>query len=104
MTRRGCTTVAILVAIACAGTTKAEDGKSLYASKCAMCHGADGVPKKTGAGSKAFGDPEFKASATVESIVAATRDGKGKMKPVKSVTEEQAKLIAAHVLTIGAAK
>jgi cytochrome c6 len=77
----------------------AEDGKALYASKCAMCHGQDGVPKKMGAGSKAFGDPEFKKAATVESIVKVTHEGVGKMKPVK-VTDDQAKAIADYILTI----
>lgn len=82
----------------------APDGKALYASKCAACHGTDGVPKKLGAGSKAFCDPEFKAAATVDSIVAVTHEGKGKMKPVKTITDEEAKAIAAHILTIGPAK
>lgn len=82
----------------------APDGKALYASKCAMCHGSDGVPKKMGEGSKAFGDPEFKKSATVEGIVKDTSAGKGKMKPVKGITEDDAKAIAAYILTIGASK
>jgi mono/diheme cytochrome c family protein len=104
--KRTCSLVfATVLVFAWAAVIKAaDDGKALYASKCAMCHGQDGVPKKTGAGSKAFGDPEYKASASVASIVSATLEGKGKMKPVKSVTEDQAKLIAAHILTIGAAK
>lgn len=82
----------------------ASDGKAMYGTKCAACHGNDGVPKKFGAGSKAFGDPEFKKSATVESIVSDTRAGKGKMKPVKSVTQDEAKAIATYILTIGVAK
>jgi len=82
----------------------APDGKALYDSKCAMCHGKDGVPKKTGEGSKAFGDPEFKKTATVETIVKDTHEGKGKMKPLKSVTDEEAKAIAEYVLTLGEAK
>jgi mono/diheme cytochrome c family protein len=81
----------------------APDGKALYGSKCAGCHGQDGVPKKMGAGSKAFGDPEFKKTATADSILKDINEGKGKMKPVK-VTPEEASAIAAHVLTIGAAK
>ena len=82
----------------------ASEGKALYVSKCAMCHGQDGVPKKMGAGSKAFGDPEFKKSATVESIVASIREGKGKMRPVKNVTEAESYTIAAHVMTISPGK
>jgi mono/diheme cytochrome c family protein len=81
-----------------------SEGKALYVSKCAMCHGQDGVPEKMGAGSKAFGDPEFKKAETVDAIVASIRDGKGKMKPIKNVSQEEAGLIAAYILTMGAAE
>jgi len=81
----------------------APDGKALYSSKCAMCHGQDGAPKKMAEGSKAFGDPEFKKTATADSIVADTKNGKGKMKPVK-VTDEEAKVIADYILTLAPAK
>ena len=95
---------AALVALIVAGSpAAADDGKALYDKKCAMCHGSDGVPKKMGAGSKAFGDPEFKKTATVESVVKDTHEGKGKMKPVK-VTDDEAKAIAAYVLSLGEAK
>jgi mono/diheme cytochrome c family protein len=95
------------VVLALAPIARAEgapDGKTLYSSKCAMCHGQDGVPKKMGEGSKAFGDPAFKSAATADSIVTVTHDGKGKMKPVKGLSDADAKAIAAYVLTIGAAK
>ena len=95
----------IVLVLACVASAMAEsEGKALYVAKCAMCHGQDGVPKKMGAGSKAFGDPEFKKSATPGSIVSDIRDGKGKMKPIKNVTEAEAGLIAAYILTMGAEK
>ena len=78
----------------------ASDGKALYSSKCAMCHGNDGVPKKMGEGSKALGDPEFKKTATVDSIVKDTVDGKGKMKPIKNLTPEDTKAIADYILAM----
>ena len=93
----------VLVFVGSVAANAAPDGKALYSAKCASCHGADGVAKKMGAGSKAFGDPEFKKTATADSIVKDIKEGKGKMKPVK-VTDEEAAAIAAHVLTIGAAK
>ena len=78
-----------------------EDGKSLYASKCAMCHGADGVAKKMAAGSKNFNDPAWKASETVEGIVKVTADGKGKMKGLAGkLSPEQMNAIAVYVLTL----
>ena len=82
----------------------ASDGKALYGSKCAMCHGNDGVPKKMAEGSKAFSDPEFKKTATVESIVKDTVDGKGKMKPIKNLTPEDTKAIADYILTMAEKK
>ena len=85
-------------------SSAAPDGKALYTAKCAMCHGNDGVPKKTATGSKAFGDPEFKMAATAEAILADIKDGKGKMKPVKSLTDEEAKTVAEYILTIAPAK
>lgn len=99
--------MALTMVVALAGlgsAAAAADGKALYGSKCAACHGNDGVPKKLGAGSKAFGEPEFKAAATIDAIVAITHEGKGKMKPVKTITDDEAKAIAAYILTIGPAK
>ena len=91
----------IVLALVCAAPAMAaSEGKALYVAKCAMCHGQDGVPKKMAEGSKAFGDPEFKKSAKPESIVETVRDGKGKMKPIKNVTEAQAGLIATYILTL----
>ena len=78
-----------------------EDGKKLYDSKCAMCHGTDGVAKKMGTGSKNFNDPAWKKTATVEGIVKDTADGKGKMKGMAGkLSPEQMTAIANYVLTL----
>ena len=78
-----------------------EDGKKLYDSKCAMCHGTDGVAKKMGAGSKNFNDPEWKKAATVEIIVKQTAEGVGKMKGMADkLTPEQMTAIANYTLTL----
>ena len=79
----------------------AEDGKALYESKCAMCHGMDGVAKKMAAGSKNFNDPAWKKAATVDSIVKDTKDGVGKMKGLgEKLNAEQMKAIAEYTLTL----
>ena len=79
----------------------AEDGKALYESKCAMCHGMDGVAKKMGAGSKNFNDPAWKKTATVDGIVKDIKDGKGKMKGMgEKLSAEQMKAIAEYALTM----
>ena len=78
-----------------------EEAKTLYDSKCAMCHGTDGVAKKMGAGSKNFNDPEWKKTATVEGIVKDTSDGKGKMKGMAGkLSPDQMTAIANYVLTM----
>jgi mono/diheme cytochrome c family protein len=94
---------AVVFTLAGSVAANAADGKALYGSKCAGCHGADGVPKKMAEGSKAFGSAEFKSSHNADAIAKVTLEGKGKMKPVK-VTEEEAKAIAAYIVMMGAAK
>ncbi len=79
----------------------AEEGKPLYASKCAMCHGVDGVAKKMATGSKNFNDPAWKKEATSDGIVKIIHDGKGKMKGLgDKLTEHQAKEIAEYLLSL----
>ena len=97
-------TVMIVAAAAVAATfaSAAEDGKTLYEQKCAMCHGKDGVAKPAGKGSRNFNDPAFWKAATSESIEKITAEGKGKMPAYRSkLKEEQIKSIAAHIKTLG---
>jgi len=77
------------------------DGKKLYDSKCAMCHGTDGVAKKLAAPSKNFNDPAWKKTATVEGIVKLTADGKGKMKGLADkLSPEEMTEVANYILTM----
>lgn len=94
--------IALLAAFAGAvPALAAEDGKALYESKCAMCHGMDGVAKKMAAGSKNFSDPAWKSTATVDSIVKVTKDGVGKMKGMgETLNAEQLRAVADYVLTL----
>jgi len=79
----------------------AADGKALFSSKCAMCHGADGTPKKMAEGSKAFTDAGFKKDHTAEAVTKIMKEGKGKMKPVK-LTDEEMKAVADFVVAMPA--
>ena len=93
--------VAVAFLVSAVPAFAAEDGKALYGSKCAMCHGADGVAKKMAEGAKNFNDPAFKKASTADGIVKIIHDGKGKMKGLgEKVNAEQAKAIAEHVLTL----
>jgi cytochrome c oxidase cbb3-type subunit 3 len=83
----------------------AADGKVLYETKCAQCHGKDGVAKPPGRGSKNFDDPAFQAAWTEESIAKITAEGNGKMPGYRSkLSPEQIRAIAAHVKTLGPSK
>lgn len=93
--------VAFAFCLAVVPAFAAEDGKALYGSKCAMCHGADGVAKKMGAGSKNFNDPAWAKAETADGIVKIITDGKGKMKGLgEKVNADQAKAIAEYALTL----
>ena len=93
--------VAFAFCLAVVPAFAAEDGKALYGSKCAMCHGADGVAKKMGAGSKNFNDPAWAKAETSDGVVKIIHEGKGKMKGLgDKVSADQAKAIAEYVLTL----
>jgi cytochrome c6 len=83
----------------------ADDGKTLYETKCALCHGKNGVAKPAGKGSRNFDDPAFQAASSTADIVKVTSEGKGKMPAYRStLTPAQIQSIAAHIKTLGAAK
>jgi len=79
----------------------AEDGKTLYDAKCALCHGKDGVAKSTAKGSANLNDPEYQKANDVAAIVKVTAEGKGKMpKYQDKLTADQIKLIAEYIKTM----
>jgi cytochrome c6 len=105
MKKSVCMLALIALVIALSPAAFAEDGKTLYDAKCALCHGKDGVAKSVAKGSKNFNDPEFQKTATVDTIVKMMTDGKNKMPSFKGkLSAEQMKMVADHVKTFGAAK
>jgi len=97
-------TTLVLVSVLCAPVFAEEvDGKSLYASKCAMCHGADGVAKAMAKGSANFNDPSF--AAGTQEIVKVTMEGKNKMPKFEGkLKPEEAKAVAEYVKTLSPKK
>jgi len=92
---------AAAAATAPAAAAAPADGKALYAAKCAMCHGADGMAKKMAAGSANFNDAEWQKKTTAETIEKTVTEGKNKMtKWEGKLTAEQIKAVAAYVKTI----
>jgi mono/diheme cytochrome c family protein len=74
----------------------AESGDATYKAKCATCHGATGTPSAGMAkmmGIKAASDPDIQ-KLTVDQIIAAIKSGKGKMKPIAGLTDDQVKDVA----------
>lgn len=83
----------------------AADGKTLFETKCAPCHGKDGIARPPGKGSKDFNDPEFQSAWSAEAIANITSEGKGKMPAYRSkLNPEQIRAVAAHVKTLGPSK
>ncbi len=79
-------------ALAFATSAFAADGAALYSSKCKMCHGPEG---KGGAMFK--GKIAGMPAAEVKNVI---EKGKGKMKPVSTVTGADADAVAQYVSTL----
>lgn len=77
-------------------------GADTYKSKCAMCHGADGMA--TGPAGKSMNVPAVTAPAFKASdadLIAATKSGKGKMPAYAGkLTDAQIKDAVAYMRTL----
>ena len=72
-------------------------GEATYKAKCQMCHGATGAPSPGMAkmmGIKPISDPDIQ-KLTDDQMIAAVKNGKGKMKPVAGLTDAQIKEVVA---------
>ena len=95
-----CLACALLLAVAVAAAAE-PDGKALYESKCAMCHGKDGVAKPMAKGSANLNDPAYQQANDVAAIAKVTSEGKNKMPAYKGkLTDAEIQAIAAHVKTL----
>jgi len=93
-----------LIAFAGLAIAGANEGKELYAAKCAPCHGANGegkaaIAKMYGVTQRPLASKEVQAQsdADLKKIIIS---GKGKMKPVSGVTEKQADDVVAFLRTL----
>ena len=89
--------------IAIAGAMSfAQDGAALYKSKCQACHGAAGTPNPAMAkmmGIKPVSDPAMQA-LTAAQVEATVKNGKGKMKPVAGLSDDEVKAVSAFFKTL----
>ena len=97
--------VAAAASLLAAATVCAEDGKALYDTQCAKCHGEDGagqtkMGKKLGA--KDYTDAKVQAGLSDDAAVKAIKEGlksddKTLMKPADGLTDEQIKGLVAYM-------
>ena len=93
-----------LAALAClAGTMSfAQNGEATYKAKCQSCHGSAGTPSPALAkmmGIKPTSDPDMQ-KLTLDQVVAAVKNGKGKMHPVAGHTDEQVNEASVYYKTL----
>ena len=101
----GLSLCALPTALVRAADAPAPDGQKLYDTKCAACHGKDGVAKKMAEGSANLNDPAWQKATTVETIATVILEGKSekkvKMPPSKGkLTTAEIDAIAAYVKTL----
>jgi len=92
-TMRSQVVLAVAVSLASAVCFAQSAGEATYKAKCQSCHGSAGTPNPGSAkmmGVKPNSDPDIK-KLTVDQMVTAVKNGKGKMKPIAGITDEQAK-------------
>jgi cytochrome c6 len=80
---------------------RAQDAASLYKSKCAACHGADGTGSAMGKrmGAQDFTSAEVQKMSDSE-LAGIIANGKGKMPAYKSLTAEQVNGLVAYIRTL----
>jgi cytochrome c6 len=90
--------LALVVSLAAATGFAQNSGEDLFKSKCSMCHGAAGIPNPAMA--KALGVPPVTDAAvkamTIPQIQHQVVTGKGNMKPITGLTDEQVKAVATY--------
>lgn len=77
------TMIALSIGASSAAPAVFQNGATIYAEKCAKCHGADGkgVDKFKKQGAEDFTDPKFQKGHTDAKIAADINNGKGDFMP-----------------------
>jgi len=92
MKRIAMTLVLLSLPAAAAFAADAAAGKTVYDTKCKMCHGADGAGAKMA--------PTPIAGAGAATVKTAVTSGKGKMKAMPAVTGDALDNVAAYVASL----
>jgi len=99
------TTLALIGASAAAGVAAdAKAGQAVYDKACKSCHGVDGTPNAAIAKMMKVDMKDLKSAevqamsdADLQKVIA---DGKGKMKPIKTVTGADADNVVAYIRSL----
>jgi len=96
--------VLVTVSAVSAMAADAKAGQAIYDKSCKSCHGPDGSPnaaiaKMMKVDMKDLKSPEVQGLSDAEIKTIAT-EGKGKMKPVKTVTASDTDNVVAFVRTL----
>ena len=96
--------VLVTVSAVSAMAADAKAGQAIYDKSCKSCHGPDGSPnaaiaKMMKVDMKDLKSPEVQGLSDAEIKTIAT-EGKGKMKPVKTVTSSDTDNVVAFVRTL----
>jgi mono/diheme cytochrome c family protein len=93
--------VAMIAAPAISRADAAHPGQATYDSKCASCHGKNGVPSAMGAkmGAKDFGSADVQKQTDAQ-LTSAIKDGKGKMpKYAGKLSDDDIKNLVSYIRT-----
>ena len=99
------TTLILTAAAATAGwAADAKAGQAIYDKSCKTCHGADGTPnpaiaKMMQVEMKDLKSPEVQSMSDAD-LKKIVTEGKGKMKPVTTVTGDSANDVVAYVRSL----
>ena len=102
-------TAILIVVVAVSGSTPlaAQDGPTLFKTKCAMCHGADGkgeTPMGKKLNIRDLGSPDVQKQTDAE-LTTIISKGKGKMPASEGkLTAEQIGQVLAHIRELGKKK
>ena len=96
--------IALTITAAGAFAADAQAGKAAYDRACKSCHGATGAPNAAIAKAmkvemRDLGSNEVQSQSDAE-LKAVITDGKGKMKPVKTVTGADVDNVVAFMRTL----
>jgi cytochrome c6 len=99
--------VIVVVAVTASTPLSAQDDPTLFKTKCAMCHGADGkgeTPMGKKLNIRDLSSPEVQKQTDAE-LTTIISKGKGKMPPFEGkLTAEQIGQVLAHIRELGKKK